>query len=252
MSRRALAFAFLLLVLAAAPARAGEVYQVSTITSLLAGGDDGAVTVGELLRHGNFGLGTYNGVDGEMVVLDGRAYRCSVDAAAHPAPAAMRTPFAVVTDFHPRTTAPIAAGQSLTRLQATLDALPVSASRIVAVRVVGRFEAMQVRSEPKQQPPYRPLSDVIKTQQVVHDLGAVDGTLVGFRFPATTSSVNVAGWHFHFITADGTRCGHVLGLTTGAGRAAVQEIADLHVRFPAQAPAAPASADAVKAVEHPQ
>ncbi|MGH6995330.1 MAG: acetolactate decarboxylase [Stellaceae bacterium] len=251
MRRRALAVAFVLAV-ATGPARAGEVYQVSTIASLLAGGYDGTVTVGVLLRHGNFGLGTYNGVDGEMVVLDGRAYRCSVDAVAHPAPSAMRTPFAVVTNFQPQTNVAVAAGQSLDRLEATLDALPLSASRIVAVRIVGRFQAMQVRSEPKQQPPYRPLAEVIRMQQVVHDLGAVDGTLVGFRFPVAASSVNVAGWHFHFITADGTRCGHVLGLTTGAGRAAVQAIADLHVRFPERASAAPASADAVRAVEHAQ
>ena len=251
MRRSALAVAFTLAV-AAAPAQAGEVYQVSTIANLLAGGYDGTVTVGTLLRHGNFGLGTYNGVDGEMVVLNGRAYRCSVDAVAHSALAAMRTPFAVVTDFHPQSMVAVAAGQSLDRLEATLDALPLSASRIVAVRIVGRFQAMQVRSEPKQQPPYRPLAEVIKTQQVIHDLGAVDGTLVGFRFPATASSVNVAGWHFHFITADGTRCGHVLGLTTGDGRAAVQAIADLHVRFPVEAPTAPASADAVRAVEHAQ
>lgn len=251
MSRRALTAAFVLVV-AAAPAQAGEVYQVSTIVSLLGGGYDGTVTVGSLLRHGNFGLGTYNGVDGEMVVLNGRAYRCAVDAVAHPVPAAMRTPFAVVTDFQPQSTVAVAAGQSLDQIEATLDALPLSASRIVAVRIVGRFQTMQVRSEPKQQPPYRPLAEVIKTQQVIHDLGAVDGTLVGFRFPASVSSVNVAGWHFHFITADNTRCGHVLGLTTGVDRAAVQEIADLRVRFPAQAPAAPASAEAVRAVEHAQ
>src|SRR5579883_3501558 len=207
MSRRALAVAFVLAA-GAAPAQAGEVYQVSTISSLLAGGYDGTVTVGELLRHGNFGLGTYNGVDGEMVVLGGRAYRCTADAVAHPVPAATPTPFAVVTDFDPQTTLAVAAGQSFDQLQATLDALPMSASRIVAVRIVGRFQAMQVRSEPKQSPPYRPLAEVIKTQQMVHDLGAVDGTLVGFRFPATASSVNVAGWHFHFISADGTRCGH--------------------------------------------
>src|SRR5690348_5397198 len=165
MSRRALAAVFVLIV-AAAPAQAAEVYQVSTISSLLAGGYDGTVTVGELLRHGNLGLGTYNGVDGEMVVLAGRAYRCSVDAVAHPVKAATRTPFAVVTDFHPQTTVAVPAGQSLTRLQATLDALPASESRIVAVRIVGHFQGMQVRSEPKQSPPYRPLADVIKTQQV--------------------------------------------------------------------------------------
>ncbi len=251
MNSRTLAVAFALVV-AAVPVQAAEVYQVSTIASLLAGGYDGTVTVGALLRRGNFGLGTYNGVDGEMVVLGGRAYRCSVDAVAHPVPAAMRTPFAVVADFHPQTTAAVAAGQSLDQLEFALDALPLSASRILAVRVVGRFRSMQVRSEPKQQPPYRPLAEVIKTQQVVHDLGAVSGTLVGFRFPATASSVNVAGWHFHFIAADGKRCGHVLRLTTGATRAALQELADLRIRFPAHAPAAPASAEAVRSVERPQ
>lgn len=251
MNRRALALTFVL-VLAALPARAGEVYQIATISSLLAGGYDGTVTVGALLRHGNFGLGTYNGLDGEMVVLNGRAYRCSVHAVAHPVRLSMRTPFAVVTDFHPHTTVAVAAGQSLDRLEATLDTLPLSASRILAVRVVGRFEAMRVRSEPKQQPPYQPLAEVIKTQQVIHDLGAVGGTLVGFWFPVTASSVNVAGWHFHFITADGKRCGHVLSLTTGPGHAAFQEIADLRVRFPAQAPAVSASPEAVRSVERPQ
>lgn len=68
---------------AALPAHAGEVYQISTISSLLAGGYDGDTTVAELLRHGSFGLGTFNGVDGEMMVLDGRVYRGTIDGRAH-------------------------------------------------------------------------------------------------------------------------------------------------------------------------
>jgi acetolactate decarboxylase len=79
----------------------------------------------------------------------------------------------------------------------------------------------------------------------------VDGTLIGFRFPATASSVNVAGWHFHFLSADRARGGHVFTLTTGAGRAWLQELSDLRIRFPAQGPAASADADAVNAVERP-
>jgi acetolactate decarboxylase len=77
----------------------------------------------------------------------------------------------------------------------------------------------------------------------------VNGTLIGFRFPAATSSVNVAGWHFHFLTADNAGGGHVFTLTTGAGRALVQEVSDLRIRFPAQAPASSAGAEAIKAVE---
>jgi acetolactate decarboxylase len=67
MFRRMFWHVLLLAVFAApgTPARAAEAYQVSTISSLLAGGYDGATTVGEMLRHGNFGLGTFNGVDGK-------------------------------------------------------------------------------------------------------------------------------------------------------------------------------------------
>jgi acetolactate decarboxylase len=233
------------------PACAAEAYQVGTISGLVAGGYDGDVTIGELLRHGGFGLGTFNGVDGEMIVLDRRVFRGTTDGRASRVPRGEKTPFAVVTDFRPQGSVRVAEGQSLPQLQGSLDALPYSASRILAARVQGRFQAIEVRSEPKQSPPYRPLPEVIKEQQVVHAFTEVDGTLIGFRFPATASSVNVAGWHFHFLSADRARGGHVFTLTTGAGRAWLQEISDLRIRFPAQGPAAIADADAVNAVEQP-
>jgi acetolactate decarboxylase len=246
------ALALVLLAAAALPARAAEAYQVSTISALLAGGYDGQTTVGELLRHGGLGLGTFDGVDGEMMILDGKAYRGTVDGRAHPAGEDERTPFAVVVDFKPQGSMPVAEGQSLEQLEAALDALPYSASRILAARLDGRFKSIRIRSEPKQAPPYRPLPEVIKEQQVVHDLPDVDGTLIGFRFPAAASSVNVAGWHFHFLSADKARGGHVLALTTGAGQALLEEISDLRISFPAQAPASSASAESVKAVERPR
>jgi acetolactate decarboxylase len=163
-----------------------------------------------------------------------------------------RTPFAVVVDFHPQVSMPVAAGQSLEQLQAELGALPYSASRVLAVRIDGRFQSIQTRSEPKQTPPYRPLAEVIREKQVVNTLTEVNGTLIGFRFPAATSSVNVAGWHFHFLTSGKAQGGHVLTLTTGAGRALIQEISNLRIHFPAQAPDLSASAEAVKAVEQPR
>ena len=252
---RALALILPLSLLAAAapaPARAAEAYQVSTISALLAGGYDGTTTVGELIGRGGFGLGTFNGVDGEMMVLDGKAYRGTVDGRAHPVGEDERTPFAVVVDFKPQGSMPVAAGQSLEQLEAALDALPYSAARILAARIDGRFERIRIRSEPRQVPPYRPLPEVIKEQQVAHDLDAADGTLIGFRFPAAASSVNVAGWHFHFLSADKTRGGHVLALTTGTGGALLEEISDLRISFPAQAPAASASTESVKAVERPR
>ena len=249
-TRRVLAL--VLFAAVAAPVRASEVYQISTISSLLAGGYDGDTTVGELIGHGGFGLGTFNGVDGEMMVLDGEVFRGTVDGGAHMVAPSELTPFAVVVPLRPQGSAPVAAGQSFEQLEAALDALPYSASRVLAARVEGRFRAVAVRSEPKQQPPYRPLADVMKAQQAVHTLVEVDGTLIGFRFPAAASSVNVAGWHFHFLSADKTRGGHVLSLTTGAAVALLEEFADLRIRFPARAPAGTAGAEAIRAVERAQ
>jgi acetolactate decarboxylase len=186
---------------------------------------------------------------GEMMVLDGQVYRGTVDGRAHVVAPSELTPFAVVVALHPQGSTPIAPGQSLDQLEATLDALPYSASRVLAARVDGRFRAIAIRSEPKQQPPYRPLAEVIKTQQVVHTLEDVDGSLIGFRFPAAASSVNVPGWHFHFLSADRTRGGHVLGLTTGTGKAFLEEFSDLRIRFPARAPEAGVGADAIREVE---
>ncbi|MGZ3352426.1 MAG: acetolactate decarboxylase, partial [Xanthobacteraceae bacterium] len=170
---------------------------------------------------------------------------------AHPVAPTELTPFAVVVPFQPQSSTAVAAGQSLDQLEVALDALPYSASRIFAARVDARFQTIQIRSEPRQNPPYRNLVEVIRTQQVVHTLNDVRGTLIGFRFPAAASSVNVAGWHFHFLSADKTRGGHVLALTTGEGLALVEEISDLRIRFPASAPASAASAESVKAVERP-
>jgi acetolactate decarboxylase len=242
----------LVMLIASAPsARAGEAYQIGTISSLLAGGYDGDATMDEMLRHGDFGLGTFNGVDGEMMVLDGQVYRGTTDGHAHLVTRSERTSFAVVVPFHPQGSTPIAAGQSLEQLEAALDALPYSASRVLAVRIDGQFQSIQVRSEPKQIPPYRPLAEVIKEKQVVNTFTEVVGTLIGFRFPTATSSVNVTGWHFHFLTSDKARGGHVLTLTIGAGRALIQEISDLRIHLPVQAPASSASAEEVKAVERP-
>jgi len=110
-TRRVLAL--VLFAAPAAPVRASEVYQISTISSLLAGGYDGDTTVGELIRHGGFGLGTFNGVDGEMMVVDGEVFRGTIDGRAHVVAPSELTPFAVVVPLPPQGSVPIAAGQSL-------------------------------------------------------------------------------------------------------------------------------------------
>jgi acetolactate decarboxylase len=119
------------------------------------------------------------------------------------------------------------------------------------VRIDGRFTRLKVRSVPAQTPPYRPLADIVPREQAVFDLTAAEGTLVGFRFPADLAGANVAGWHLHFLAADHRTGGHVLGLTTGPARAALDPATRLTMQLLPGARLGKAAAEdpAVRAVE---
>ena len=196
-------------------------FQASTIAALLDGAYEGDLTFAELARHGDLGLGTLNGLDGEMIALDGRFYRADVDGVVEPVPPTARTPFAVVVPFSPTLDLPT------TDLASRLaDAGPVC-----AVRFDGEFDVVRARSVPRQHPPYRPLTEVA-AEQHVFELREVSGTLLGFRFPDYASGLEVPGYHLHFITEDRRRGGHVLGYEARGGRLRIDPSSDLHVELP--------------------
>jgi acetolactate decarboxylase len=205
--------------------------QVSTIDALLTGVYEGPTTVGQLLRQGDFGLGTFHQLDGEMIVLDGRCYQVTSDGLAKRVPRATRTPFAAVTWFSPDREHDLPPGATLADLTAVIDGLLPTVNLFYAIRVDGEFARVKVRSVPRQTPPYRPLVEVVK-EQPVYELTNVTGTLVGFRCPPYAGSLNVPGYHLHFITADRSRGGHVLDLTLTHGRVGVDETDQLRVRLP--------------------
>jgi acetolactate decarboxylase len=196
-------------------------FQASTIAALLDGAYEGDLTFAELARHGDLGLGTLNGLDGEMIAVDGRFYRADVEGVISPVPADARTPFAVVVPFSPTLDIPT------TDLAARLtDAGPVC-----AVRFDGEFDLVRARSVPRQYPPYRPLAEVA-AEQHVFELHEVSGTLLGFRFPDYASGLEVTGYHLHFVTDDRRRGGHVLDYRARRGRLRIDPSSDLHVELP--------------------
>jgi acetolactate decarboxylase len=233
-------------------------FQASTIGALLDGAYDGDLSFAELAEHGDLGLGTLNGLDGEMIALDGEFWRADVEGRLHRVPADARTPFAVVTMFEPTLEAELteAAGGGLDHddLLARIDALIPPATSSCAVRLDGRFELVRARSVPAQEPPYRPLTEVV-AEQNVFELRDVAGTMVGFRFPAYVEGIEVAGYHLHFVSEDRSRGGHVLGSRAAAGlRARLDPSDDLHVELPpavdlADPDLAAATHAAVEAVE---
>ena len=204
-------------------------FQTSTIDALLDGNYEGDVSFAELAQHGDFGLGTLDALAGEMVSLDGDFYQVASDGVARQVDREAKTPFAVVTFFEPNLSRKLGT-TDLAGLCARVDRI-FDAGVCCAVRVDGHFEFVKTRSVPRQHKPYPPLAEVVKSQPVF-ELYDVPGSLVGFRFPDYAQGLNVAGYHFHFITADRNAGGHVLGCRLTGGQLHIDRESDLRVELP--------------------
>jgi acetolactate decarboxylase len=211
--------------------RSADVFQTSTMSALLDGVYDGDVTIEELLRHGDFGLGTFNRLDGEMVVLDGECYHLRADGSATKADRADRTPFAAVTHFTPGTTLTVDVPTSRADVLALIDRTVESHNLIHAIRVTGALSNVHTRTVKAQKPPYPPLTEASDGQaEKIFD--QVDGVLVGFRTPEFEQGISVAGYHLHFLDAARTSGGHVLDFTLDAGHVEISTASELHLRLP--------------------
>ena len=216
---------------------------------MLGGAFDGDTSLAELLEHGDLGLGTLDGVDGELIVVDGEAWQARVDASLVRPDLARMTPYAVVVPFHPGAAVALHGPFGLDELDAQLGA----AGEVVAtdaIRIDGRFDEIHVRSVPRQAPPYPHLAEVI-AQQRVTVLRDVEGTMVGFRFPDPLGGVEIAGWHLHFATTDRARGGHVLSFVLRDGVAALDPVSELHVELPSgvEPPTGPADPELLRRLE---
>ncbi len=191
-------------------------YQVSTLDALLTGIYDGEVTCGKVLQNGDFGLGTFNTLDGEMIVLGDKVYQVTTDGVPVEVDASVKTPFAAVTFFEPDITQQVDSQLEIEALKTFIDTFLPTDNIIYAVRVSGTFSTLSTRSVPAQTEPYPPLSEVVE-DQTVFEMAQISGTLIGLRFPAWMEGINVGGYHFHFLSDDLSSGGHVLSGTLESG-----------------------------------
>jgi acetolactate decarboxylase len=208
-----------------------EITQVSMLGALLNGMYDGSVTLQELLRHGDFGIGTFDHLDGEMVLLDGQLFQIRGDGAVVTPDLGGTTPFAVVTTFAPEERHDLASGLTLRRFQAEEDAALPNLNIFHALKVTGRFSSMTCRSIPRQLKPYRPLA-VVAREESIFEFSGVEGTLVGFRCPEYVAGINLPGYHLHFISDDGTKGGHVLDFTVAKATAETDYLPNFAMMLP--------------------
>ncbi len=216
----------------------GKMYQVSTLQALSLGYTRAVVTVGELLRHGDTGLGTFEDVNGEMIVLEGNCYRADQNGR--------------VTVVPPDTGIPFAAVAGLTGEQRfSLDGMPdIEAVRteltrrieerfglnsMHVVRIDGEFERVDARSEAPYRSHHISLKQILSENQRAFLFENVRGSLVGVYFPDYMDGINMPGWHLHFLSEDRTLGGHVFDVSIRTGAAKVDKISSIEIDLPREA-----------------
>lgn len=214
-------------------------YQVSTKSALSNGSFGGIISAKELKQHGDFGLGTYEGLDGEMIVVNGSVYHATYDGNVTLAGDDASIPFAEVTYFKADQTVPV----NISNGKATLDC-PYNYTQLVsvlstyippngtfyAIRIDGNFSYMKIRAAPGEEPPYTSLADALKNERVF-ELHNVSGTLVGIYSPGYSDGIGFPGYHFHFISDDRAHGGHVYDFTANGADVQLDKLSGLYVEL---------------------
>lgn len=212
-------------------ARLHSIFQVSTSGALVKGVYGAATTIADVKRHGDIGLGTFVGLDGEGIMLDGQCWRAASDGSVMPVGDDVAAPFWVTARFSADCTKSLATVSDWAHLCAQLDAMRPSGNLFAALRVRGVFEFVHARVACKA----RPGASLVEatSSQSEFRWTEVAGTLVGFWTPEWARTINVPGFHLHFLSDDRTRAGHVIDIRAKGVVAELHAASDLHLVLPA-------------------
>ena len=189
-------------------------FQVALLQSLTFGDYYGSITASELKKNGDIGLGTFDALDGEMIVLDGVVYKAKGDGSVQIVPDSEKIPFSNVTFFDTDEKIDLKNITDIAGLKAILNEMvrKNGENYFCIARIDGKFSKMNVRSEYSQKEPYKPLAKVLETDQTFFDFEDISGTVVALYCPPYMNSLNAPGWHLHFISSDRKKGGHILNL----------------------------------------
>lgn len=207
-----------------------SLHQVSTIDALLQGDYDGTVSLKELSAFGDFGIGTVNGLDGELVIENGRFYQVKSDGKVYQPSGEIKTPFASVVQFIPEDSVAVR-DLSFVKLKQLIDSLMKSQNYFYAIWLDGKFDSVRTRSVPLQQKPYPPLV-VVTQSQPEFSIPETEGKLTGFFCPEFVKGINVPGYHLHYLADDKISGGHLLDFHLKTGMLKLDRITNFEIQLP--------------------
>jgi acetolactate decarboxylase len=189
-----------------------KIYHYSVLKALDNGVLEGTMIPSELLEHGDFGLGTYNGLNGEMVVLDQRVNRIAPSGEVVEASNDIRIPYTIVCFFEPEKTISVSGKENLdyNSLVSMIDTVLPSQNLFYAFRITGEFKHIKCGGADRQEKPFDKTILEMLADRPLYEKENVRGTLVGFWCPDYIGDINTSGFHLHFLSDDRSMGGHLL------------------------------------------
>lgn len=206
-------------------------FQVSTLTGLEHGVFSPVTTVGELRQHGNVGVGAFEAMDGELILVDGEAFKSRYDGKVVRADDKSPITYSAVAFLNADRTESLQNVASYAQLQQSIEQLLPNPNIFYVFKIQGTFNYLKVRSTAKQQKPYPGLAEVVKNQSVF-EFTNIQGTLVGVRCPAYLQGVYAPGFHLHFISDDRQKGGHLLEVNLADGTGQIGFLTQMHLMVP--------------------
>ena len=215
-----------------------KIYQVSTLQALALGYTRPVVKVEEFLRHGDTGLGTFESVDGEMILVDGICYQAKQDGSIVRAENTVGVPFAVAGTLKNASAFPMEKMRSIEEIKTALT-LKIEEwfglNSIHIARIDGYFETVRARAGAAYRSQHVTLKDILSKTQKDFSFEKLSGTLVCVYYPDYMDGINAAGWHLHFVSKDRTRGGHVFEVAMESGECLLQKIDRIEIQLPREA-----------------
>ena len=213
-------------------------YQVSTLQALALGYSRAVVNVGELLQEGDTGLGTFEDVNGEMIVMDGNCYRADQNGNVSVVAPETGVPFAAVAKLYGEQQFQLENMPDITAIRTELtrkieEVFGLNSMHIV--RIDGEFEKVDARSEAPYRSHHITLKEVLSQTQEAFIFENIRGSLVGVYFPDYMDGINMPGWHLHFLSEDRSKGGHVFDVSLREGEAKVDKITNIYINLPKEA-----------------
>ncbi len=214
-----------------------KMFQVSTLQALMLGYSRPVITVSELLSHGNIGLGTFEDVDGEMIVLDGTCYRATENGNVVIADQNKGVPFSAVCNMQYQREFELGAFSSIDELKTKLNLTieeGFGLNSMHVVRIDGDFELVDARSESPYKSMHVSLKDILGKTQNAFQFHNIKGSLVCVYFPDYMDGINASGWHLHFLSEDKKCGGHVFEIIIKSGKGFLDKINAIELKLPSE------------------